>query len=80
MAEAMHVPTAETREQIWQNAEPSFKQGLDDAYKKGLLLRSPDKRTRNMQAAFLMDLVKMSYLLGLDRGYDMGYHVFSPDA
>jgi hypothetical protein len=64
----MKTPEPEIREQLYENVALQFE--------RAVLIILETRSNANKKAAALYDVVKLAYQSGLDRGYDLGSHVF----
>ena len=71
---AVKTVASTTKEALWKQVAGEFDHGvkafvLNGAKVKGL-------KPKDALAYVLLDIVKLAYVAGLDRGYDMGHQVF----
>lgn len=64
----MKKPDEKIRQQLWEQLSPQFEVAIDT------LLTSREKREKKAELA--RGLVRVAYLAGLDRGYDLGFVVY----
>lgn len=75
MPEKMHTPEREIREKLWQQVEADFERAVTII---GLSASSRGKKAQESSLDALKGIVKLAYQSGLDRGFDMGYHLYGP--
>lgn len=64
----MKTVEQENKDKLWQNVAMTFERAAW-AIVEG-------RRAREKKAAALTDMLKLAYQSGVDRGYDLGWHVF----
>lgn len=64
----MKRPEEKIRKALWANVAPEFDRAIE------VLLSSKEKKEKKLELA--RGMVQLAYQGGLDRGYDLGHHVF----
>lgn len=66
----IHTPHPETRDQLYAQVAGEFERAVQ---------LFADIKKRDARADAIRDAMKTAYLAGLDRGYDLGAHVFGQE-
>ena len=72
----MHKVDSKIRETLWEKDGDQIRWAAS-AFVRGGVARQKGKTQKESLEAAVLDIIKIAYLGGLDRGYDMGMHVAS---
>ena len=70
----MHKVADTTKDQLWERSGPELQRAVHLFVQHGAKVKG--MKAKDALAHVLCDIVKLAYMSGLDRGYDMGAHVF----
>ncbi len=63
-----------TKEALWKGMAGEFAHGVNAFCQNGAKVKG--MKPKDALAHVMLDIVKLAYVAGLDRGYDMGAEVF----